>query len=302
METETQHNASDKRTKTAIMQSILSRLEKKEAKISIALAIIGILVTVLFEFHESPEKEDKIFRKNLIGGENQMAVKQIPAVQSFVEYLEYIENKDTMNMWNLSSSSRRSKDYANIDKMMYDYFLTSDYQVDYIIPIKEENKLSLNSNSPINEHTFSFYALLEFEDDVCLDGEVDKLKSFHKTVLKDLCDSASFEQLFDPVVEEIYVFLDKRFVIDSAEYIKSELRDYMKEMTLKNYITQDWRFPVLFAQKYKLPPKPQVTPVASYERQGHMILCRVVMIEEDVWKVKEFRTIAISRWSDNKNK
>lgn len=302
METETQHNASDKRTKTAIMQGILSRLEKKEAKISIALAIIGILVTVLLEFHESPEKEDKIFRKNQIGGENQMAVKQIPAVQSFVEYLEYIENKDTMNMWNLSSSSRRSKDYANIDKMMYDYFLTSDYQVDYIIPIKEENKLSLNSNSPINEHTFSFYALLEFEDDVCLDGEVDKLKSFHKTVLKDLCDSASFEQLFDPVVEEIYVFLDKRFVIDSAEYIKSELRDYMKEMTLKNYITQDWRFPVLFAQKYKLPPKPQVTPVASYERQGHMILCRVVMIEEDVWKVKEFRTIAISRWSDNKNK
>ena len=135
METETQHNTGDKKSKTALLQKIISRLEKKEAKISIALAVIGIIFTVIFEFHEPAVKEDKIFQKNLIGGENQMAVKQIPAVQSFVEYLDYIENKDTMKMWNLCSSTRRSKDYANIDKMMYDYFLTSDYHLKYIVPI-----------------------------------------------------------------------------------------------------------------------------------------------------------------------
>ena len=298
METKSQQNIGDNKPKVAKKEAIISFLEKKETKISIALAFLGMLVTVFFAYYDPPEKEDKIFRKNQGDGKNQLAVRRIPPVKCFLDYLDCIEKKDTLQMWERSSSSRRSKDYANTEKMMYDYFLTSTYKVEYIIPVKEENKIDLDSKGPTNEHTFSFYALLEFEDDVRLEGEVDKLKNFDITTnLKQIRDSVVFESLFEPVLQEVYAFLDRRFVIDSAELVKKELRDYMlNNMTLKKYITQDWRFPILFASDNKLSPK-QIGPIAPYERQKHKMLSEVVMIDEDgAWKVKVFKTKAISRW------
>lgn len=300
METEPQHNI-NKKTKVAILQTILSSLEKKEAKISILATMVGILVTIFFSVYEFPAKEgNKIVIDNQSGGKNQLAVAQLPPVQSFLQYLYYIEHRgDTSinikRMWDNSSYFRRQK-FGNVNNMMYDYFLTSKYEVQYIIPKGENNQNSVNA--PKSENSFCFYALLKFEDNVWKLGEVDKLKSFHNTELKVLCDSASFEKEFEKVLEEVYDFLDCRFVIDSAEYIKSKLKDYMMDMTMMDYITKDWRFPALFAKDLQLPPKPiDRTHKATDDNQNHTMLCEVEMVEEDgEWKVNKFVTVALSRW------
>lgn len=296
METESLHNLGDNKPKVTKKDTFVSFLEKRETKISIVLAIIGILVTIVSFVYERPEKWDKTFRKNQVNGENQSVVLELPPVKSFLEHLKSIENRETIKMWNQCSFYRRRDDLINNDNMLYDYYLTKKYNVLYIIPLVEGSQKNAKSSS--NAHTFTFYALLEFEDDVRLEGEVDKLKNFDKTTsLEQIRDSAFFESLFEPVLQEVYEFVDHRFVIDSAEYIRNRLREYMmEEMTLKAYVTQDWRFPVLFAKKYKLPRK-TIESLAPYERQKHLMLSEVVMIEEDgEWKVNKFETAALSRW------
>jgi len=301
METETQHNTGGKKTMGDILQTILSRLEKKEAKISILATMIGILVTIIFSVYEFPDKGgNKTFQKNQINGENQSAIQELPPVKSFIEYLRFISNKSTKEMWNHSTISRRDK-LKNTDDMMYDYYLTSEYNVIYIIPILEGSKAS--ATSPINTPTFSFYALLEFEDKVLLEDEVDQLQEFDiKTKIKHLCDSASLDSIFEPVLKEVYQFVDHRFVIDSAKYVNDKLRDYMMNMTLKEYITQDWRFPILFAKELRLPFK-DYNPGTIYDSrmQKHTMLSRVVMIEDSIWKVDVFETVALSRWEKRNN-
>ena len=252
--------------------------------------LLGVLLATCL-----PEKQSTLIRKNQSGGENQEAIKKLPPVKSFLEYLDYIVNKDTAQMWNNSSSYRRNR-LGNSNDLMYDYYLTSGYEVQYIIPIGEGSRASLVN--PKTEHTFSFYALLRYEDDVCIEGEVDRLKSFNNIELRNICDSEYFEPIFNQVLDEVYEFVDNRFVIDSVEYVKDELMDYMMKMSMKNYITLDWRFPVLFAKDHQLPSKRiDRFSGALYQRQGHSILSEVVMLEEDgVWKLSKFGAIAVSRW------
>lgn len=274
------------------------KMQNTKRAVKVVLNIIAPLVIFFSGVLLStflPEKESTLVRKNQSGGENQMAIAKLPPVQSFLKYLVYVENKDIAKMWEMSSYYRKNV-FGDKDSMMYDYCLTSNYEVQYIIPIGEGNRLSaINGNT---EHTFSFYALLRFEDDVCIKGEVDKLKHFYGTTLEEICDSRTFDSLFEPVVEEVYEFVDRRFVIDSVEYVKNELTDYMMKMNIKNCIYQDWRFPVLFAKGLQLPLK-QVdkSGTALYERLGHSLLSEVVMLEEDgVWKLSRFRAISVSRW------
>lgn len=269
---------------------------KKAVKVilNITMPLIVFLLGVLLATC-LPEKQSTLVRKNQSGGENQAAITKLPPVKSFLEYLHYVENKDIEKMWD-NSSYYRKRDLRSKDDLVYDYYLTSNYEVQYIIPIGEGNRLS--EISPIAERTFSFYVLYRYEDDVCIAGEVDELKSFHNIGLKKLCDSTYFEPLFDPVVEEVYEYVDRRFVIDSTENVKNKLREYMLNMTMKEYVTQDWRFPVLFVKQLQLPPK-QIDriPDSPYQKLGHSMLSEVVMLEEDgVWKLSLFRTIAISRW------
>lgn len=271
--------------------------------------LLGVLLATCL-----PEKQSTLVRKNQSGGSNQKAIRQLPAVRSFENYLGHIEAKDIEKMWENSSCYRQKAFDDKKDNMMYDYFLTTNYEVQYIIPIGDGNRISLKKNNgdtlrlkkeedklnpkvPINEHTFSFYALLRYEDDVCVEGEVDGLKSFRDTKLK-ICDSAGFEPVFEPVVEEMYEFVNHRFIIDSAECVKNELRGYMLNMSLKDFVIQDWCFPILFARKHQLPPKQEGrNGIALYERLGHSMLSEVVMLEEDgEWKLSRFRTIAVSRW------
>lgn len=279
---------------------------KKAVKVllNIMMPLIAFLLGVLLATC-LPEKESTLVRKNQSGGENQIAIRNLPAVRAFEQYLVYIQDKRIEQMWENSSYYRKIV-FHDAENMMYDYCLTKKYEVQYIIPIgvghrfsskrSEENRLS--PERLINEHTFSFYALLRFEDDVCIEGEVDKLKSFHDIELEKICDSDYFEKIFEPVLEEVYDFIDRRFVIDSGEYVKNELKNYMMNMNMKNYIIQDWRFPVLFAKDLQLPLKQKdKSDAALYERLGHSLLSEVVMLEEDgVWKLSRFRAIAVSRW------
>lgn len=272
------------------------KIIKKAVKVvlNITMPLIVFLLGVLLATC-LPEKQSTLVRKNQSGGENQQAIKKLPPVRSFLEYLSYVENKDTAQMWEMSSYYRK-RDLVSEANLVYDYYLTNNYKVQYIIPIGEGDRLS--EISPIAEHAFSFYVLYRFEDDVCVEGEFDKLKSFHRTTLEEISDSPVFESLFEPVVEEVYEFVDRRFVIDSSELVKGELRKYMKEMTLREYINQDWRFPVLFARRLQLSTKHyERHPGALCQRLGHSMLSEVVMLEEDgVWKLSRFSTIAISRW------
>lgn len=293
------HNDSNEKKKKVIKEPHL-------AIISIAVTIVTTLIAVFLEFYEPPQKENKVVVDNRVGGKNQIAVRQLAPVKSFVSYLNSIENKDSLGMWDQSSEYRRKKQYHdNVDEMMYDYFLTNKYEVQYIIPKAENNQYSLDGPSFEENRSFAFYAILRFEDDVSITGEVDKLKGFNTMNLEQLRDS-TFENTFNKVLDEVCDFIKCRFVVDSSnsEYVRSELRDYMMKMSMQSYITQDWRFPVVFARKLGLQRKkdPKNLDLATHINQGHTMLCNIVMIEEDsVWKVNEFRTVALSRWENIRN-
>lgn len=291
METDSQHTVSKKKW----------TVTKKEIILSIIVPVVGAIITIFFSLYDPPEPENKTVLKNRSGGENQIAVLQLPPVQSFVKYLGYIQKKDSVQMWEQSSEFRKNKYNNNRFDMYYDYLLTNNYEVQYIIPKGESNSYSENGPEYGVNREFSFYALLRFEDNVSIEGEVDKLKTLHKTELQQICDSAYFEMLFEQVLDEVYRFIDRRFVVDSAEYVKNELRKYMMNMTLKNYITQDWRFPINFAREQQLHPKKEgsVGGIATNVNQAHTILCNIVMTEEGgEWKLSKFATVALSRWGE----
>ena len=253
------------------------KLSKKEFVIGIVLPliafVIGALAVVLVTGHAF-KKESSIVENNRIGGCNQLAVRQLPAVRSFEEYLGYIETKDTTQMWNHCSSAYQSF-FGNAHDMFYAYYLTASYEIKYVIPISEN----------------SFYAYMRFEDEV-LEWEVVSLKEFHNIIISEIDNEYDFERVLD----EVYSLLDSRFVVDSAEYVKEELRKYMLNMSIKDYITMDWRFPMVFAQHMQLPIKPLERNRMGI-RLGHEMFCFVRMDKvNDGWKLDSFRTVAISRW------
>ena len=253
------------------------QISKKRFVINIVLPfitfVIGALAAVLVTCNYF-KKESSIIENNRIGGYNQSVVRQLPAVRSFEEYLEYIERKDTTQMWNQCSSTYQSY-FGNAMNMLYAYYLTASYEITYIIPVSEN----------------SFYAYMRFEDEV-LDWEVVSLKEFQNIKISEIDNEYDFEQVLD----EMYKLVDSRFVVDSAEFVKEELRNYMMNMSIKQYITTDWRFPVVFAQHMQLPIKPFDRNRLGI-RLGHYMICFVEMNKDnDGWKLNSFRTVAMSRW------
>ena len=312
MENQSNTNPKDRKIKfdISIKEIILNIM------IPLVTFVLGVVVT-----NYVPEKGSKTVLKNRIGGNNQQVVRKMPAVQSFEKYISYIEAKDTANMWSQSTLPFQ-KLFGNAKNMYYQYYLTNKYEVKYIIPISEN----------------SFYAFIRFEDDA-IEGEMRRLKQFHYSplakisnetasdeVLQDVfsfvdnrfsSDSAELikeelkdyiklddEGIFEEVLEEVYVFLDNRFVIDSAEIVKEKLRNFMMNMALRDYIIQDWRFPMNFAQVLQLPIKQfegnrfgsGFTGLGA--RQGHDMISLVEMEKEkDGWKLNKFQTVAITRWN-----
>ena len=221
-----------------------------------------------------PETDSNIIRKNKIEGNNQKAIKKLPSVQAFQEYLSYIVKKDTVQIWNHMSQTYQ-KSFGSPYKLLYSYYLTKEYQINYIIPISDDH----------------FYAFMRFEDDV-ISEEVMNIKSYANNSLHNLAKDTIRKNLSD----EVFKFINRRFLIDDPDSVKSNISDYISNMTLNDYVTQDWRFPIHIATALHLPPK-KLERNKQNLSQGHEMVCEVEMeFDENVWKVKKFETIAISRW------
>lgn len=95
---------------------------------------------------------------------------------------------------------------------------------------------------------------------------------------------------------EIYQFIENRFIVDNPDEVRNEIGRHLSKMTIRDFVTQDWRFPLNIASKLHLAPRHLNRSCYDY-RQGHDMISEVIMEKEDgMWKVKKFETIAISRW------
>ena len=89
--------------------------------------VLGIIISFLLS-RFVPEQETKIIRNNKCNGLYQVQIKQLPYVQSFFEYLTYIENKDTSQIWNhMTHDYQNSFGYSG--NLKYAYYLTNNYDV-----------------------------------------------------------------------------------------------------------------------------------------------------------------------------
>ncbi len=253
------------------------KLSKKDIWLNIIFPLCtffgGILVSFLLSIivHET---ETKIIQENKIDGYHQTQIKKIPYIQSFFKYLTSIENKDESQIWNHMTHDLQNS-YGHPRNLKYAYYLTNNYDVKYIIPISENH----------------FYVFLRFEDDV-VGKEVENIKSYSDTKLANLIS----DSLPSALQAEVYQFIDNRFVIDNSNQVQNEISNHLNKMTMKEFVNQDWRFPLNIASKLQLAPKPLNSNCYNY-RQGHYMISEVIMENEnDIWKVKKFETIAISRW------
>lgn len=255
----------------------MESLSKKEVVLSIIIPFVTFVLGIVVSFMLSrfvPESEDKIIRNNKVNGYNQQQIRKLPYINAFLEYLSYIEKKDTTQIWNHMAYSFR-KSFGTPKSLLYLYYLTNCYEMKYIIPISEGH----------------FYVCMKFEDDMIY-KEVKNLKKFNNTQLRDIIK----DTLPKALQKEVFCIIDSRFDVDSPEYVKKEIYDYMLGMTMNEYVTQDWRFPMIIASKLQLEPKNFGQRQYDY-RNGHNMVCDVEMSQEDgIWKVKKFETIAIARW------
>lgn len=235
--------------------------------------VLGIIISFLLS-RFVPDSETKLIRKNKSNGYYQSQIKQLPYIQSFFEYLTFIENKDTLQIWNhMTHDYQNSFGYSG--NLKYAYYLTNNYDVKYIIPISENH----------------FYVFLRFEDDV-IGKEVENIKKYNNTQITKLNTDS-----FPPALQtEIYQFIENRFIVDNPDEVRNEIGRHLSKMTIRDFVTQDWRFPLNIASKLHLAPRHLNRSCYDY-RQGHDMISEVIMEKEDgMWKVKKFETIAISRW------
>ena len=247
--------------------------------ITVVVSLISIAVSTYYVNRYVPEDDNKVIQCTKEDGKYQKQLKQMPSVAQFMNHLRYIENKDTTKMWESVTDNKQSL-WRDKLGMFYQYILTHNYEVLYIIP----------------ETDTRFHVWLRFTDNVD-DSEVYLLKKFNSTKMKDLCESKIPEEL----VDEVFVFLEKRFKIE-PEYTKDSVKSYIKyymynKMTIKDYVIQDWRFPVNIASDLRLQPCVQLGYYSNL--QSHSMLALVEMENDtacDRWRVKTFKTEAISRW------
>lgn len=255
----------------------MSKLSKKELMLNVVLPLFTFVLGVFGSFLLSrlvPEKEDKIIRMNKIDGYNQQLIKEIPYVQAFKEYLSYIVKKDTAQIWR-HMSEEFQKSFGSTNNLVYSYYLTNKYNIKFVIPIKDN----------------CFYVYLHFDDNVITDEIID-IKKYVNTHICELNDSAK-----NNLSEEIYRYLDRRFVIEDKEFVMAKIQDHLSKMTMKEYVIQDWRLPIHIAADLQLPTK--TLDRKKVDRlQGHDMICEVEMeFDSDLWKVKKFEMLAISRWN-----
>lgn len=81
----------------------MESLSKKEVVLSIIIPFVTFVLGIVVSFMLSrfvPESEDKIISNNKVNGYNQQQIRKLPYINAFLEYLSYIEKKDTTQIWN----------------------------------------------------------------------------------------------------------------------------------------------------------------------------------------------------------
>ena len=261
-------------------------IKNNKSAIIIGLLFFGLgNVTNLIINNYIPIKEEKTIYDNKIGGTNQEKVQELEYIKVFLKYLEFIEKKDTSNAWNIMTDKYKNK-YKNEPMCwLYAFLLTHKYNDEkYIIPIGK-NK---------------FYILLYFEDLVAK-NEIKTLKQFLSKSINEIENDCYGNYIIDyELISCIYNFIDKRFELDAnrTSYYREQIKDYMSNMSFKDFVEMDWRFPTDIAEKLNLLPKTQQFATYSDELPSHTMLCEIEMVfEKKQWKVDKFKTIAISRWN-----
>lgn len=198
----------------------ITRNEKISYIITIVVSIISIAISTYFVSNYVPEDENKVIQCSKVNGRYQKKLMQLPSVVQFSNYLRYIENRDTTNMWELSCKNKQNI-WGNKTNMLYQYILTHDYELKYIIPESETK----------------FWAWVKFTDNVD-DAEVSLLKNYHNTKIKDICESKMPEELID----EVYHFIESRFLIEpnyTKDSVKNYIKGYIYNMTMHDLVIQD---------------------------------------------------------------
>lgn len=258
----------------------ITKNEKISYTITVLVSLISIAVSTYFVSKYVPEDENKVIQCSKANGKYQKQLMQMPSVAQYLNFLKYIEKKDIQRMWE-SVCENKQMLWGDKMGMLYQYILTHDYEIKYIIPESETK----------------FHVLLKFTDNVDV-SEVSLLKNFHWTKIKDICEMTIPEDLID----EVYAFIEKRFLIEpdyTKDSVRNYIKDYMLNMTMHDFVIQDWRFPVNIASQLQLQLMPTNKLGYYSNMQSHEMLCFVEM-EYDAysnqWKVKTFTTEAISRW------
>lgn len=256
----------------------VTRNEKISYAITIIISLINIAVSSYIVNKYVPEDEGKIIQCSKENGRYQKKLKQMPSVAQFSSYLRYIESRDTIKMWEFTGKNKQNI-WGDKMNMLYQYILTHDYELKYIIPESETK----------------FRAWIKFTDNVD-DAEVSLLKNFHNTKIKDICETKIPEGLID----EVYHFIENRFLIEpdyTKDSVKNYIKDHMYNMTMHDIVIQDWRFPVNIASQLHLKPCDKLGYYSNM--QSHEMIALVEMDKDTTdnqWKVKTFKTEAISRW------
>ena len=258
------------------------KITKKEFIIGVIVPLVMFILGLLGSYIINiivPDSENKILKTNKINGKNQNEIKRLPHIASFLNYLRCIENQEIEKTWDYLTEGQK-REFSNQQMVRYSYYLTKKYEIIYIIP-KDET---------------SFYVFLKFEDCVN-DQEINNLKMIHNTSINKFLKDG--DTIIEGLTQEIYDFLDNRFIIINKNEleIKNNIQRYIHNMTVKNFVANDWRFPMWIAKEMNLETKERYVDEIN-NLQHHYILSEVVMCKEnDTWKVDKFKTIAISRWN-----
>ena len=101
--------------------------------------------------------------------------------------------------------------------------------------------------------------------------------------------------------DEIFHFIERRFEVDDEAAVRSYIDEYIRKQTMFSLVECDWRTPIFIAHDLNLSPK-NVTADFVY-MEGHLMIQDVIMQKiGKEWKVKKYKTIALSRWDQEQLK
>ena len=260
-------------------------LNVKEFLLSVVLPVgtclIGVVVSLMLGLGGSI-----LVKQNAIGGGNQKRVMKLPYVKAYTEFLHKIETKSFDEVWDMMSPELRGV-FRNKENVEYSYYLTNSYKIKYIIPIADKQ----------------FYAFVDFDDLVEKGKEDREIRTFLESAQIVSTKSGSVtkmgvEDYFNQgyLTQEVYEFLSSRFEIPDEAKVKTGIDSLMRRMSMTDYVTHDWRTPIIVAQKLGLKPKGG-EGVNVENKESHQMVQKVHMEKYDnEWKVKEMHTELLSRW------